>query len=159
MNQTVMDEKNCREAAFAFAYYKKDLPASSDDTLTIEPLSGGLINHSYKISSNSKAPFLLQEINQHVFKKPEKLQQNYINIWQFAEFEFTDVNLPAPLYHDRGKTLYRDNKENTGGHLNSWITRRPMQFPELHHRLNQRQKHSLNLPLHSTTITSENCIS
>ena len=108
MNQTVMDEKNCREAAFAFAYYKKDLPASSDDTLTIEPMSGGLINHSYKISSNSKAPFLLQEINQRVFKKPEKLQQNYINIWQFAEFEFTDVNLPAPLYHDRGKTLYRD---------------------------------------------------
>ena len=108
MNQTVTDERHYREAAFAFAYYKKDLPSSSDDTLKIEPLSGGLINHSYKVSSATKAPFLLQEINQHVFKKPEKLQQNYINIWQFAEFEFTDIVLPAPLYHDRSKTLYLD---------------------------------------------------
>ena len=106
-----MEEKNYREAAFAFAYYKNDLPASTDGELTIEPLLGGLINHSFKVSSPTKAPFLLQQINQHVFQKPEKVQQNYINIWQFAEFEFTDIRLPAPLYYDRAKTLFVDGQK------------------------------------------------
>jgi thiamine kinase-like enzyme len=87
-------------------------PTVEEKNITIEALGGGLINHTYKISASNTAPFLLQRINKYVFPNPHEVQENYIHIWQYAEFEFTGLRLPAPRYCGRMTTLFVDRDEN-----------------------------------------------
>lgn len=74
----------------------------------IEQLGGGLINHSYQVSCNGQA-ILLQKINKKVFSSPSDVQNNYITLWQYTEFEMADVELPRPLYFKRSKPLFKDS--------------------------------------------------
>jgi len=48
----------------------------------IQPLSAGLINHSYKITLQSNKAYFLQQVNTSVFKRPEWMQENYVLIEQ-----------------------------------------------------------------------------
>ena len=107
-----MKDNNYQEAANAFASYNNDLVVSGVPELTAMPVQGGLINSSWKIAGNTKIPFLLQQINTSVFQNPRHVQQNYIDIWQFAEFEFTGLHLPTPLFYEKSKTLFQDSKGN-----------------------------------------------
>ena len=107
-----MNEEIPKEVLEAFTRYTPNLPDHSAGKITSEILGGGLINNSYKISCELKDDFLLQRINKYVFTHPEHIQENYINIWQFAEYEFTGLRLPSPIYFDRTTTLYVDDKEN-----------------------------------------------
>jgi thiamine kinase-like enzyme len=100
------------EVLAAFGNYEPGLPDHSPGEISIEPVPGGLINHSYKICSQYKEPFLLQCINKHVFADPAAVQENYINIWEYAQFEFTGLRLPDPRYCGKTITLYVDENEN-----------------------------------------------
>ena len=80
------------------------------DSVQIKRIGNGLINHSYQISYRQLPDFFLQEINTTVFENPEWLQENYMEIWQYAEFEFTGLRLPAPLFCGDLRILYKDNQ-------------------------------------------------
>ena len=103
-----------QEAVLAFGNYHPDLPIVDQDEseFMVVPLSGGLINQTFKVSSPLASSFLLQRINHHVFTKPEDVQQNYRHIWEYAEYEFTGLNLPAPEYFNKTKSLFVDSKGN-----------------------------------------------
>jgi len=107
-----MKQEIPQEVLTAFTTYESSLPHHSAGEIRIEPVGGGLINHSYKISCQPKADFLLQQINKTVFTHPEQVQENYIRIWQYAEFEFTGLRLPSPKHCGRMATLFVDKKEN-----------------------------------------------
>lgn len=101
-----------QEAAIAFANFNAKRQNLGTDKITVEAVGHGLINHSYKVTSESSPSFLLQQINKKIFKRPQDVQENYLNIWQYAEFEFTGLNLPAPFYCDKKTTLFVDQNEN-----------------------------------------------
>lgn len=81
-----------------------------DENLQIHPIGNGLINHSFRISCAQVPDFFLQKINTTVFEDPLRLQKNYMETWQYAEFEFTGLRLPAPVYCGNLKTLFRDQQ-------------------------------------------------
>ena len=100
------------EVLTIFTKYESVLPVYDPGEITIEPVGGGLINQSYKVSSRFKTDYLLQQINKQVFTKPADVQENYIRIWEFAEFEFTGLRLPSPKYCGKMTTLFVDKYEN-----------------------------------------------
>jgi len=109
-----------QEVLEAFTSYSPGLPPHSAGKITVEKIGHGLINRSYKVSCELKPDFFLQKINTHVFSKPHDVQENYIYIWQYAEFEFTGLRMPAPVYYEGQATLYVDE---TGGYWRAfeWI--------------------------------------
>lgn len=109
-----MSQKNYNEAVLAFGNYHDSLPIPEQDfsEFTVTPLSGGLINNTYKVETPSSPPFLLQQINQKVFRNPRDLQANYIQLWQYAEFEFTGLRLPEPMYYNKTSSLFIDKQGN-----------------------------------------------
>ena len=107
-----MKQEIPQEVLTAFTTYEPSLPDHSAGEIKVETVGGGLINHSYKVSCQLKADFLLQQINKNVFAHPEQVQENYIRIWEYAEYEFTGVHLPAPKYCGKMATLFVDGKEN-----------------------------------------------
>ena len=107
-----MKQEIPQEVLTAFTTYEPSLPDHSAGEIKVETVGGGLINHSYKVSGQLKADFLLQQINKNVFAHPEQVQENYIRIWEYAEYEFTGLHLPAPKYCGKMATLFVDGKEN-----------------------------------------------
>lgn len=103
-----MKKLNYQEAAALFASRKKQ----GDIALQVTPINGGLINHSWKVEPEQQQAFLLQRINHQVFPNPQHVQQNYINIWQYAELEFTNLRLPTPLFHSPNSNLFLDEEGN-----------------------------------------------
>jgi thiamine kinase-like enzyme len=107
-----MKSAEYQEAAIAFARYNAGRHNPDPDKSIVQPIKNGLINHSYKISCESGPTFLLQQINNKIFNKPQDVQENYFTIWHFAEFKFTGLKLPAPYYCDKKTTLFIDSNEN-----------------------------------------------
>lgn len=107
-----MKQEIPREVLEAFTSNEPALPKHSAKEIKVKTIAGGLINRSYKVSSSLKPDFLLQRFNKHVFAHPEKVQENYISIWEYAAFEFTGLRLPSPKHCAKMKTLFIDSKEN-----------------------------------------------
>ncbi len=107
-----MKQEIPQEVLAAFTRYEPDLPDHSAGEITVQAVGGGLINHTYKVSCQLKPDFLLQQINKNVFTRPEQVQQNYIRIWEYAEFEFTGLRLPSPKHCGKMTTLFVDEQEN-----------------------------------------------
>jgi thiamine kinase-like enzyme len=75
----------------------------------VEPLNGGLINHSYKVTSKANSgAFLLQQINDSVFTDPEKVQRNYELLWKYLKQEHIPFIIPAPKYFIDKSPFYTD---------------------------------------------------
>ncbi len=93
-----------------FLKYNAVLPSLETGAITVEPVGHGLINHSFKVSGELISPLFIQRINTNVFKDPAALQNNYIHLWEYAEFEFTGLHLPEPMYCAKENTLYKDDE-------------------------------------------------
>lgn len=96
-------------------FYKEALQAyaGNSENYSVQPLDGGLINHSYKITNKkSKESFLLQRINHHVFKKPENVQLNYQLLWKHLKSAGTIFYIPEPKYFPGDVDLYWDSNLN-----------------------------------------------
>lgn len=79
----------------------------------VEPLDGGLINNSFKVTNDAyHYSFLLQRINHHVFKKPENVQLNYQLLWQYLKTSDIDFKIPEPKYFPGDIDIYWDNDNN-----------------------------------------------
>lgn len=98
--------------AIAFANYNAGRHQIDPAKITIQAIGNGLINHTYKVNCQPRSPFLLQQINKKIFTKPQDIGDNYLHVWQYAEFEYTDLKLPAPYYCDKKATLFVDTNEN-----------------------------------------------
>ena len=107
-----MNEEIPKEVLEAFTSYEPDLPDHSAGKIIVEKISGGLINHSYKVCCELKPDFFLQKINKNVFASPGNVQENYVQLWKYAEFEFTGLRLPSPKYCGKNSTIYIDKQEN-----------------------------------------------
>ncbi len=70
----------------------------------VTPLGVGLINSTWKISTQERA-FILQEINTRVFQKPEVIADNLNRVEQFLSEHSPWYLFPAPLPNVEGCTL------------------------------------------------------
>lgn len=100
------------DAAIAFINFNCGRQKTDSEKIDIQPIGNGLINHTYIVSCNSLSSFILQQINKNVFKKPGDVQENYFKIWQYAEYESKDLQLPSPYFYEKEKMLFKDRNEN-----------------------------------------------
>ncbi len=62
----------------------------------VEPLTSGLINHTWKITDGDKQ-FILQQINVHVFKKPDELAANIRMLHQYLDAHAPNYLFVSPI--------------------------------------------------------------
>ena len=63
---------------------------------SVMAFGNGLINHTWKVSCENK-DFLLQKINQQVFKKPEDIMDNFRLLTEYFKQHYPDYLFVAPL--------------------------------------------------------------
>ena len=92
------------------------LPRANSKNIEITPINSGLINSTYKVEFK-KSVFILQKVNQFVFKDPILIQENYKEVLkQFAvssyskkQLEFLESNSNLELVH-YNNTFWRMSK-------------------------------------------------
>jgi thiamine kinase-like enzyme len=97
------------------APYQEALDAFTDPphNYIVEPITEGLINHSYRVTNKETGEhFLLQEINQHVFKEPAALQHNYEMLWEHLQAKESVFFIPAPYYFPGDSALFCDSRNH-----------------------------------------------
>lgn len=70
----------------------------------IRPFGSGLINHTYKISGVNQA-YILQQINDSVFKHPDHIDNNLARIKQYLDETNPGYLFVAPLKSQTGKSI------------------------------------------------------
>lgn len=97
-------ETSCQEALTAFT--------STPGDFTVEPVSGGLINHTCKITNHRTGlTFLLQRFNHQVFREPAKIQENYQLIAAHIAKENQGFFIPVAHYFDGMQSLFCDSEK------------------------------------------------
>src|SRR5664279_3281023 len=78
---------------------------------SVKPFGNGLINHTWKIISAGKE-FLLQKINQQVFRRPEDIMGNCSLLDAYFKTNHPDYLFVAPLFTKRHQNLVTDTENN-----------------------------------------------
>ncbi len=112
MKKRLLQQEIPWEVLDAFCLMGENVPDPNTAIKAVEKIGHGLINQSWKIILSFKPDILLQQLNLHVFPYPELVQENYINLWQYAEYEMTGISMPAPVFYGGYKTLFTDNEGN-----------------------------------------------
>ena len=109
-----MAEPTYQEALEAFSNPGlNDAAGQSFQEFAVNPLKNGLINQSFKVINKiSGESFLLQQINQHVFPEPGKVQYNYELLWKYLQTQEIFFFIPEPKYFAGDTTLFCDSKKN-----------------------------------------------
>ncbi len=81
---------------------------SNEDCL-VEPLMSGLINRTWKITSGNQQ-FILQSINDHVFKKPYAIAENISMLDQYLKEHRPDYLFVSPLKSIHQQDIVRDEE-------------------------------------------------
>lgn len=71
----------------------------------VEPLTSGLINNTWKVACEGKH-FIVQRINQNVFKKPEDVAENIRRIADFLNENSPDYLFVSPVRSGEGEDMY-----------------------------------------------------
>ncbi|MEM6378136.1 MAG: aminoglycoside phosphotransferase family protein [Bacteroidota bacterium] len=79
----------------------------TEDRFKVKPLGDGNINDTYRLELGSNG-FLLQKINQSIFKEPQIVLENYQLIFQHLEVHLKDLLLPALIKTNNGQLAYRN---------------------------------------------------
>lgn len=79
----------------------------------IRPLGQGLINNTWLAETELGETYILQRINQHVFRNPEIIGQNIDYVFNFLKENHPDYIFPSLVPSLNGKDFVRDN---TGGY-------------------------------------------
>ena len=82
------------------------LPKANSKNIKITPVNSGLINSTYKVEFK-KSVFILQKVNQFVFKNPNLIQENYkevlkqlaVSSYSKQQLEFLENNSNLELVH------------------------------------------------------------
>lgn len=86
---------------------------------TITPVQSGLINHTWKISENGKE-WLLQEVNTHVFPRPDWIDENISSLSKYLQKHHPRYIFTSPVPHQGGAGILV--LENTTYRVFPWIT-------------------------------------
>lgn len=84
--------------------------ATGQSIVNIAPLGNGLINDSYKVQTDTTS-FVLQRINQQVFKNPEHIQANLQQLQQHLKIQnpvAPTLQLPGLIKTRSNETGFRD---------------------------------------------------
>lgn len=96
-----MNPQYCQEAITAFL--------NNGQHFTLEPVSGGLINHTCKLTDlQNNRSYLLQQINRHVFPEPEKIQDNYVVLQSHLKKQSRPFFIPELQYFPNNQVLFKD---------------------------------------------------
>ena len=74
------------------------------ESYDIEKFGSGLINHTWKISNGQKE-YILQRVNNHVFKEPEKIAENILMLQRYLQQYYPEYLFVAPLLSNDEKSL------------------------------------------------------
>lgn len=102
----MISSEHYTEAGLRFAQQALD---PSLTAIVCEPVTGGLINSTFKIITQQGPALLLQKINKNVFKKPTEVQENYLHIWNHVRSQKIPLTLPEPVTCAPQQYLYKDN--------------------------------------------------
>jgi Ser/Thr protein kinase RdoA (MazF antagonist) len=82
------------------------LPAYGLDatTLTVEAFGSGLINNTWKVSSNGDE-YILQRVNHTVFKEPEDIANNIKLIGSYLKTHHPEYNFIGPVANKEGQEM------------------------------------------------------
>ncbi len=81
--------------------------------VTVQPIAGGLINLSYKVTSmRTGISFLLQRINDQIFSEPAKIQANYEMLCKYLEEEQSSFVMPELKYFPGGANFFQDSRDH-----------------------------------------------
>jgi hypothetical protein len=75
-----------------------------DRACQVEPLASGLINRTWKVT-NDQAMYILQRINDHVFKQPLALAKNIRLIDDYLQCHNPDYLFVSPIKNTKGNDL------------------------------------------------------
>lgn len=75
-----------------------------DDSITLIPFGGGLINNTWKVSENGKE-YILQRVNDNVFTKPHNIASNIRLIADYFKANWPNYHFVAPLFTIQGDDL------------------------------------------------------
>jgi len=81
----------------------------SDEKSQVVPLTDGLINRTWKVTRGSEQ-FILQRINDHVFKQPYQLAANIEMLNNYLAEKKPDYLFVAPVKNLRGDTIVFDKQ-------------------------------------------------
>jgi Phosphotransferase enzyme family len=81
------------------------------DNCLISPFGNGLINHSWKVTCGKKE-FLLQQINQQVFRNPPQIMQNLAGLEAYFKLHHPDYLFVAPIPGGTGQNYVKDEAGN-----------------------------------------------
>lgn len=80
------------------------------DQCSVEPLVSGLINKTWKITCGQQA-YILQRINDHVFKKPDKIAENIRLIGDYLKKNSPDYLFVSPIKNLRQEEMVYNPEE------------------------------------------------
>jgi Ser/Thr protein kinase RdoA (MazF antagonist) len=76
----------------------------------IEPLTSGLINNTWKVTTRD-SQFILQRINDQVFKKPFEVAANIRMIDQYLKLNSPSYLFVSPVSNIHGEDIYHDKEK------------------------------------------------
>ncbi len=80
------------------------------DDSRVEPLTIGLINTTWKVTTGKQQQFILQRINDSVFKKPHWLAENMRMLAQYLEHHSPLYLFVSPIKTNRGEEMVHEKK-------------------------------------------------
>ncbi len=78
--------------------------------LQVKPFGTGLINHTWKLEVSDKA-YIVQRINNDVFKNPADIAHNINVIAEYLNANFPGYKFIAPIASSHGLKMFYDKKE------------------------------------------------
>ena len=81
----------------------------TDELLIIDPYGNGLINNTWKVIKGD-SPYILQRINNNVFKKPPDIEYNIHLISEYLKTNHPDYLFVAPVTTINGKEMIKHPK-------------------------------------------------
>ena len=97
-----------------------------ESNCSVTAFGNGLINHTWKIACEGK-DFLLQKINQQVFKTPEDIMYNFRLLSEYFKYHYPGYLFVAPLQTTQGNdppnaTFWKQISSNNTAFLGNWNT-------------------------------------
>lgn len=77
---------------------------SSAEEFSILPFGNGLIHSTHQVVKDGKPEYILQQINQGVFKKPVAIAENLQKLAEYLTYKHSNVILPLPLNTSSGES-------------------------------------------------------
>ena len=71
---------------------------------SVQQFHSGLINKTWKVGTTGKS-YILQQVNDHVFKNPEDIDQNLLKLKNYLNSHFPDYLFVAPIASSDGRTI------------------------------------------------------